>query len=243
MRVAAAAEPPGCQRHIATMPSIRFYFDYESPNAYLAWTRLPTLAGRHGFTVEPVPILYAALLDAHGQLGPGEQPAKGRWMSKNFLRKAALLGVPLNPPAFLPFNPLLALRVSILPLEAERRRALIDALFQAVWVRGLHVSDVAVVEEVANELGLPGAALVAQAQTPEIKSQLRTRTDEAIAQGVFGVPSMMVGEELFWGYDDFPFLERFLAGRDPLDAGVWQRWSRPIAASSVRRRFRSNESA
>src|SRR5213078_3628471 len=194
------------------MPStiIRFYFDYESPNAYLAWTQLPKLASRYGFTVEPVPILYAALLDAHGQLGPGEQPAKGRWMSKNMLRKAALLGVPLNPPAFLPFNPLLALRTTILPLETARRRALIDALFEAVWVRGLHVSDAAVVEGVANEIGLPGAALVAQAQTPEIKSQLRAQTDEAIATGVFGVPSMIVGDELFWGYDDFPYLELFL---------------------------------
>src|SRR5262249_16024736 len=112
--------------------------------------------------------LYAALLDAHGQLGPGEQPAKGRWMSKNMLRKALLLGVPLNPPAFLPFNPLLALRVSILPLERNRRDALIHPLFQAVWVRGLQVSDATVVENVANEIGLDGAALVAQAHAPEI---------------------------------------------------------------------------
>lgn len=222
------------------MPSIRFYFDYESPNAYLAWTQLPKLASRHGFNVEPVPILYAALLDAHGQLGPGEQPAKGRWMSKNMLRKAALLGVPLNPPAFLPFNPLLALRVTMLPLETERRRALIDALFEAVWVRGLHVSDATVVEGVANEIGLPGAALVVQAQAPEVKSQLRAQTDEAIAKGVFGVPSMTVGDELFWGYDDFPYLELFLAGNDPLDAAAWQQWSRPVRASSARRRFRSN---
>jgi 2-hydroxychromene-2-carboxylate isomerase len=225
------------------MPSIRFYFDYESPNAYLAWTQLPKLAGRHRVTVEPIPILYAALLDAHGQLGPGEEPAKGRWMGKNLLRKAALLGIPLNPPAFLPFNPLLALRVSMTPLARDSRGALIDALFQAVWVRGLHVSDATVVESVANEIGLPGAALVAQAHTPEIKRQLRTQTDEAIAQGVFGVPSMLVADELFWGYDDFPYLELFLAGRDPLDAEVWQRWSRPVPASSVRRRFRSNEDA
>jgi len=151
--------------------SIRFYFDYESPNAYLAWTQLPKLAHRYGFTVDPMPVLYAALLDAHGQLGPGEVPAKGRWMSKNMLRKAVLLGVPLNPPAFLPFNPLLALRMTLLPSETAERDALIDALFRAVWVRGLHVSDAAVVERVANEIGLSGAALVAGAQSPEIKKQ------------------------------------------------------------------------
>ncbi len=221
--------------------SIRFYFDYESPNAYLAWTQLPKLADRYGFSVDPVPILYSALLDANGQLGPGEQPTKGRWMTKNMLRKALLLGVPLNPPAFLPFNPLLALRVTLLPLEDAMRRALIGALFEAVWVRGLHVSDTAVVEAVANEIGLPGSALVAQAQAPEIKNQLRSQTQEAITKGVFGVPSMIVGEELFWGYDDFPYLELFLAGKDPLDTVDPQRWTRPVRASSVRRQFRTNE--
>ena len=223
--------------------TIRFYFDYESPNAYLAWTQLPKLASRHGYTIDPLPILYAALLDANGQLGPGEQPTKGRWMGKNMLRKAALLGVPLNPPAFLPFNPLLALRVSLLPLESDVRRALISALFEAVWVHGLHVSDAAVVKAVAGEISLDGPTLVAQAQTPEIKSQLRSQTDDAIARGAFGVPSMIVGDELFWGYDDLPYLELFLAGKDPLDAAKWQRWSRPVAASSMRRRFRTNQGA
>jgi 2-hydroxychromene-2-carboxylate isomerase len=219
--------------------TIRFYFDYESPNAYLAWTQLPKLAHRYGFSIDPVPVLYAALLDAHGQLGPGEVPAKGRWMGKNVLRKAALLGVPLNPPAFFPFNPLLALRVTLLSSDAAERDALIDALFRAVYVHGLHVSDPAVVERVANEIGLTGAALIAEAQKPEIKKRLRSRTDDAISRGVFGVPSMEVGDELFWGYDDFPYLELFLAGKDPLDAEDWQRWSRPVRASSVRRQFRS----
>jgi len=156
--------------------SIRFYFDYESPNAYLAWTQLPKLANRHGFTVEPVPILYAALLDAHGQIGPGEQPAKGRWMNKNMLRKAALLGIPLNPPAFLPFNPLLALRVTILPHETETRRSLIDALFEAVWVRGLHVSEAAVVEDVANRATLDRAAPVASTRSCPAPSSSRGRS-------------------------------------------------------------------
>ena len=102
-----------------------------------------------------------------------------------------------------------------------------------------HVSDTAVVEGVANEIGLPGAALVAKAQMPEIKNQLRLQTDEAISRGVFGVPSMEVGDELFWGYDDFPYLELFLAGKDPIDATEWTRRSRPVRPSSVRRRFRA----
>jgi DSBA-like thioredoxin domain len=73
---------------------------------------------------------------------------------------------------------------------------------------------------------------------PEIKSQLRLQTDDAISRGVFGVPSMEVGDELFWGYDDFPYLELSLAAKDPVGATEWRKRSRPVCASSVRRRFR-----
>jgi 2-hydroxychromene-2-carboxylate isomerase len=224
-----------------TSSIIHFYFDYISSNAYLAWTQLPKLAAQYGFTIEPVPVLFAGLLEAHGQLGPAEIPAKVRWMNKNNLRKAALLKVALHPPAFHPFNPLLALRVSSLPLEAQERRTLIEALFQAVWVRSLHVSEATVVKQLANEVGLRGTALVEQAQHPEVKARLRQQTDDAIARGVFGVPSMIVGDELFWGYDDFPYLELFLAGKDPLDPTEWPKWLEPPRPSAVRRRFRSKD--
>jgi 2-hydroxychromene-2-carboxylate isomerase len=148
----------------------------------------------------------------------------------------------LNPPAFHPFNPLLALRVSSLPLDSAKRWALVDALFRAVWVRGLHVADAAVVEQVAGEVGLEGAALVSEAQRPECKTRLRDQTGDAIARGVFGVPTMEVGDELFWGYDDFPALELFLAGRDPLDPTEWEKWV-GLPRSAVRARLRPRSEA
>lgn len=220
-----------------TARAIRFIFDYESPNAYLAWTQLPALAARHQATVEPVPVLYAALLDANGQLGPGEQPTKARWMMKNVVRKAALVGIELRPPAFLPFNPLLALRVTLLAPPAERS-AVIDALFAAVWARQKHVSEPAVVEAILTDLGLDGSGLVARAQEPEVKAQLRRDTEAAVARGVFGVPTMEVGGELFWGYDDFQFLDLYLAGKDPLPGALSGDRLGPPPASSQRRRFR-----
>src|SRR5262249_279240 len=107
-----------------------------------------------------------------------------------------------------------------------------------------HVHDPAVVEAVADQIGLPGRELVAQAQTPETKSRLRAQTDDAIAKGVFGVPSMIVGDELFWGYDDFPYLELVLPGNDPIAGMDWSsRSNHPVTAASMRRRFRTTESA
>jgi 2-hydroxychromene-2-carboxylate isomerase len=161
-------------------------------------------------------------------------------MTKNNLRKAALLGLELNPPRHHPWNPLLSLRISGSQLPESQRRALIDALFRAAWVEGLHLSEPAVVEAIATSTGLDGPALVAAAQQPEAKARLRTQTDLAIAAGVFCVPTMMVDNELFWGYDDWPFLELYLAGKDPLEPRRAERWfgRSPPSPSAVRRRFR-----
>ena len=221
------------------MASLRFYFDYISTNAYLAWKRMPELARRYGCQVEPVPVLFAGLLEAHGTVGPAEVPAKAIWMIKNNIRKAALLGVPLAPPAFHPFNPLLALRVSSLDGTLAERDALIDALFAAVWARSLHVSEPDVVVRIANEIGLDGSALVAAAGEPAAKARLKAQTDDAIARGVFGVPAMEYDGEVFWGYDDLPYLELRLAGDDPLERSSW-RTSENVAPrpSAMRRAHR-----
>ena len=215
-------------------PPVQFYFDYISSNAYLAWLELPELAARHGRSIETAPTLFAGLLGAHGQLGPAEIPAKAGWMFRNNLRKAAQLGVPLNAPVHHPFNPLLALRVSSAPESGEERARSIGALFRAVWVDRLHVSEPAVVERVLDDAGLRGAELVARAQSAEAKQRLRADTDAAIARGVFGVPTMIVGDELFWGYDDFAFLELHLAGKDPLTPEAVTRWAGKSSPSAMR---------
>jgi len=223
-------------------PPIRFYFDYISSNAYLAWKVLPQLADRYTRPIELVPVLFAGLLEAHGQLGPAEVPPKTWWMWRNNLRKAAILGVPLEPPAFHPFNPLLALRVSSLPLPADLRRRIVDGLFDAVWARRRHVSEPDVVATVIDEVGGDGQGIVAAAGSPETKAALRQQTDTAIAAGVFGVPTMCVGDELFWGYDDLPYLEGHLDGSDPLAQKTIE-MSGPPTASARRRRFRDPASS
>lgn len=218
--------------------AVRFYFDYISNNAYLAWVALKRLSEREGFLVEPRPVLFAGLLEAHGQLGPAEVPAKMRWMWRNTLRKAAELGIDLRPPVHHPFNPLLSLRVSLLPMTEEERGRLVGELFDAVWVHGQHISEASVVVRLADEIGLDGEALVAAAGEESSKALLRSRTEEAIAAGVFGVPTMIVDDELFWGFDDLPWLERRLAGKDPLAGRVLAEESRAPTASARRRRFR-----
>jgi 2-hydroxychromene-2-carboxylate isomerase len=215
--------------------SIRFYLDYISHNAWIAWTQIHALAGKYQCSVTPVPVLFAGLLQAHGQLGPAEVPPKVRWMLRNTLRKAVQLNIPLNPPASHPFNPLLALRVSSLEMDAATRQQLVDSLFRATWAEGLDVTNPAVVARIAAESGLAGRDVLAEAAEPAAKDRVRKQTDEAIRLGVFGVPTMQVGDELFWGYDDFPYLELYLAGRDPLPRNFETIWS-SVRSSAIRRK-------
>lgn len=210
---------------------MRFYFDYISPYAYLGWTQIHALAARHGRDVEPVPVLFAGLLGAHGTIGPAEIPAKRRYLFVDALRTAHRLGVPLAPPPAHPFNPLLALRVSSLPMPAARRRALIDALYAATWGGGTGVTDPANVARLATSVGLDGEALLAEASTAAAKEFVRRQTDEALAAGAFGIPTIQVDGELFWGYDSFANLEAFLAGDGKIDAALTARWEALPAAA------------
>lgn len=202
---------------------IRFVFDFLSPYAYLAFHALPELAGRHGRQVEYVPVLFAGLLKHHGQKAPAEIPAKRVYVFKDCLRTAAKMGLPLHPPPSHPFNPLHALRVAG-QAPASIRRGVIEGLFAAVWQTGEGVHEPAVVERIARERGMSAEAIAA-ASTPEGKGLLRENTGEALRAGVFGVPTMLVDGDLFWGLDSFEHLDGFLSGADPVPVdllSVWQ---------------------
>ncbi len=199
----------------ATAPLL-FHFDFVSPYSFLAWTQIRDVAKRCGRVVEPVPVLFAAFLDTHGQKGPAEIPSKRRYLFKDIARKAHRLGIAsLSPPPAHPFNPLVALRVASLPNAPETRDAIIDTLFFAAWTKREAIDRPDAVRRILSNAGFDGPALVTAAQTPEAKERLRTATDTAVQRGVFGVPSVLVGEELFWGTDSLPDLESYLRGELP----------------------------
>ena len=202
---------------------VDFYFDYISHNAYLVWHVLPALTEKYGYSVRPVPVLFAGFLKAYGQLGPAEIAPKLAWMNRNNLRKAAILGIPLNAPKRHPFNPLLLLRTTAHEMSESDRRRVTGRLLRAVWVDAIDANDTDGIRAYLAADGIDAATLLAGAADESAKAQLRTNTDEAIARGGFGVPTMVVNDEVFWGYDDLPYLEALLAGTDPLQHGDLER--------------------
>lgn len=215
------------------MDTLRFHFDVVSPYAYLAWTQIHALAERGGVAVEPVPVLFGVLLDAHGTRGPAEVPARRAYLIHDVVRIAHRFGVPLVPPPSHPFNPLLALRLASLPLPADQQRRLIDGLFAAVWAEGTGITERETVAAIAARAGLPADAL-ARAEAPETKQRLRAQCDRAIADGVFGVPTMLVRGRMFFGCDSLPHLGDFLEHGDVVPADVVARWA-SLPASATRR--------
>jgi 2-hydroxychromene-2-carboxylate isomerase len=203
---------------------IAFHFDYISPYAYLAWTQIHALAERHGERVVPVPTLLAALL-AHGATkGPAEIPAKRTYLFFDVARSAHLLRVPLAPPRSHPFNPLIALRATSLDMTDEERTRLTSELFSAVWARRERIETAEQVAQIAARVGLDGADIARRAAELDAKDRLRKQTDDAIAKGVFGVPTLFAKGEMFWGLDSFGHLERHLKGDGPDVRGMLAAW-------------------
>lgn len=211
---------------------MKFFFDFISPFAYLGWKRINAFAAEHDRELEPVPILFAALLQHHGQLGPAEIPPKRVFVAKQVMRRAHDLGVSFQIPPSHPFNPLMGLRLASLELPRPDRTRLIDTLFDAVWAEGVGITDPEAVAARLDGIGLDGGALVARTADAEVKALVRAATDEAIALGVFGVPTLIVDGELFWGADSLDDAARFLRGEDPVSDDVLARWAdvRPSAS-------------
>jgi 2-hydroxychromene-2-carboxylate isomerase len=169
-----------------------WYFDFVSPFSYLQCERLQS----HADSIRPHPVVLAAILDANGQKGPAEIAAKRRFTYRFVVWQAKALGVPLRFPHAHPFNPLPLLRLAI---ACDSRLDAIAQIFRFVWRDG-RLPDLPIEwAELADRLGVPDAAV--RIADPGVKTALRRETDDAIARGVFGVPTLAIGSELFWGAD------------------------------------------
>lgn len=207
-----------------------WYFDFISPFAYLQWRLLrrdhPQLA------INPKPVLLAAILNHHGQLGPAEIPGKRRHTYRMVLWQARQAGVPLVFPPTHPFNPLPALRLC---LAAPDRVAAADELFTHVWEHGRAADSIEALTDVAGSLGIldPAAAIARD----DVKRELLANGEEALKLGIFGVPTLRIGDELFWGNDATPMAMQYLDDPDGFDDAQMRRVD-TIAASVERKAAR-----
>lgn len=194
------------------MTTATWYFDFVSPYAYLQSRMLGKFAGKAAIAMKPV--LFAGLLGHWKNVGPAEFPPKRLWTYRFCTWFARDQGIPFKFPPRHPFNPLKPLRLAIAEGAAP---AAVQAIFDFIWAEGRDPNDPAEWKALGAKLGLADAD--AAVEKPEVKEALRANTEAAIAQGVFGVPSFVIGGEVFWGVDATEFVLQYLENpallRDP----------------------------
>ncbi len=200
------------------MKTIHFYLDFISPYAWLAFDALPKALQGISHRVVHKPVLFAAMLKHHGQLGPAEMPSKRDWTYRQVLWLAHQQGTAMQLPAMHPFNPLGLLRLATAcDADGQPSRYVCETIFRHVWCTGEDAADPARLSLLTTQL-----SPAREPTDPAVKQALQTHTEEAIGLGVFGVPSFVVDDKLFWGQDALPMLRAYLQG-DPWFAGPdWQ---------------------
>lgn len=222
--------------------TVELYFDFVSPYAYLALTQVASFGEHHDVRWDLRPVVYGALLDATGLVGPAEVEAKRRYTFHDVARTAASLGVPLVGPPAHPFRSLEALRTVCAYGGRSETLELTVALARACWGEGRDLTDVDVLRDVVGRVGLDDGDLRGRIVAPETKESLRRSTEAALAAGVFGVPTFRLDQELFWGHDRMDQLGARLKGVERIvDADVAALEQRPRGADRRAARLRPDK--
>ena len=192
---------------------LEFFFDFGSPTAYLAWTQLPKIAAATGARLVWRPMLLGGVFKATGNASPAAVPAKGRWMNQDMLRWAKRYGVGFSHNPHFPINTLTLMRGAVgmqmrQPADFDRY---VDVVYRAMWEGPLNLGDAAVLAQVLQRAGFDAEAFAALVADPEVKAALVANTEEAVARGVFGAPTVFVGEQMFFGQDRLDFVREALA--------------------------------
>ncbi len=195
-----------------TPSPVEFYFDFSSPYSYIASEWIEALAARHGRTVAWKAILLGATFQAAELKSPVAHPLKREYSLLDFERSARFAGVPLKMPEKFPIPTQNAARI----FWWLQERADVSAshwarhCLRAYFARGVDLSDVSALKELAQAFGIDGAEAEAVWSEPRWKARLKAANDAAIALGVFGAPFFIVDGEPFWGNDRRVQIERWL---------------------------------
>lgn len=195
--------------------TIDLIFDFVSPNAYLVWRPLSELAKRQGAQIRICAAFLGGMHKLTGNAPPFIRDAgiKGKnayatLEIQRFIAKHGLSRFRMNP-AF-PFNSVNLLRM-LISLEGDGQIRFIEALMPAIWEEELDVADASALARVVNAAGFDAEALFARAQDPEVKQALIDSTEGAVERGAFGIPTFLIGDEMFFGKERLGQIEEMLA--------------------------------
>ncbi len=192
--------------------TLEFFFDVGSPTTYLAYTQLPKLAAESGATLRYRPMLLGGVFKATGNASPVSVPAKGRWMHADMTRWAQRYGVPFVMNPHFPINTLTLMRgaAGLQLRESADFARYLDTVFKAMWATPRNLGDAAELARVLTDAGFDAEAFATMVADPAVKAALVANTEEAVTRGVFGAPTVFVGDAMFFGQDRLDFVREAL---------------------------------
>jgi 2-hydroxychromene-2-carboxylate isomerase len=183
--------------------AIEFWYEFASTYSYPAAARIEEAARAAGVELVWRPFLLGPIFRDQGLADSPFNlfPARGRYMWRDLKRLCAAQGLPWRRPSAFPRNGLLAARVALVGARDDWCGAFTRAVYHANFADDRDIADADVLAGILDGLGVPAAAIIERAQTPANKERLKAQTAEAARRGIFGAPSLTVGDELFWGGD------------------------------------------
>jgi 2-hydroxychromene-2-carboxylate isomerase len=188
------------------MRTFDFFYDLASPYSYLASTQLEGIESRTGAKARLLPVPLGGIRKSTGRQIP--PAAQQEYIAQDTARWATKYGVRMLIPR--PVSTARALRACIVADQTKQGQPAMRALFEAHWVHDQDLSDPRVIASTLDRAGLDGNAVLARTEDEATLDALRRNTELALARGVFGVPTIFVGERSFWGNDRLEFVEREL---------------------------------
>jgi len=194
---------------------IDFYFDFGSPTSFLAFKRLQQLEEKYDAVIDYKPVLLGAILKQSQNVSPAMIPLKGKYMMMQDLpRFAERYGVVFTMNPYFPINTLPVMRGAHAAIKLGCFLSYCEAVFDAIWVNGLDFGNVEVISATLTDAGLDADTLLTAISTDEIKQSLLQVTNEAIERGLFGAPTMFIGDDMYFGQDRLDFIEERLSEKE-----------------------------
>ncbi|MEE4360875.1 MAG: 2-hydroxychromene-2-carboxylate isomerase [Pseudomonadales bacterium] len=194
-------------------PRIEFFFDYASPYSWLADQRLPEIAARHGATLVYRPALLGALVVESGNTPPPAVPAKAAYYRDDLVRWTERLGLAYRPNPHFPVASIALMRGALVAQREGVFPTYHEALWRAMWTQAAPLHEEAVFRATLTEAGLDAELILRGTQDATVKAALRKNVEEALGRGAFGLPTLFLGDAMYFGNDRVDFVEEALAAR------------------------------
>ena len=185
--------------------SFDFYFDFISPYSFLAHKEIIKIENKNSVKIKYKPILLGGLHNLHGIKAPAFIPAKAKHMIRDCKLIAEKNKIKFKFNSYFPIRSLNLMRGVFVAEEDNYKSYYIDSIFNAIWQDGLNMNDENVIEKILKNLNANPKTFLLRSASSSIKDSLRKRTNEAYEKGIFGAPSFVSNNKIFWGQDRIEF--------------------------------------